>query len=58
VVYNWPLNFIPIHAAGRGKEEIDASSMFISSYVTTLNSLWQAQQKNRLSVTGQPKFSL
>ncbi|KIM83489.1 hypothetical protein PILCRDRAFT_69143 [Piloderma croceum F 1598] len=40
-----PLTFIPIHAAGPDKGAIDISRMVISSYVTTLDSLFKAQQK-------------
>jgi CHAT domain len=41
-----PLTFIPIHAAGPGKGEIDVSHLVISSYVTTLSSLVQARKKH------------
>jgi CHAT domain-containing protein len=40
-----PLTFIPIHAAGPDKGPVDVSRMIISSYVTTLDSLFQAQKK-------------
>ena len=40
-----PLTFIPIHAAGPDKGTIDVSQMVVSSYVTTLDSLFKAQQK-------------
>jgi hypothetical protein len=40
-----PLTFIPIHAAGPDKGTIDVSRIFVSSYVTTLDSLFKAQQK-------------
>jgi tetratricopeptide (TPR) repeat protein len=42
-----PLAFIPIHAAGCGGA-IDVSRLVISSYVTTLESLFQAQKKDTL----------
>jgi TPR repeat protein len=41
-----PLTFIPIHAAGPTNGVIDVSRIIISSYVTTLNSLFQTQQTN------------
>jgi CHAT domain-containing protein/tetratricopeptide (TPR) repeat protein len=40
-----PLTFIPIHAAGPEKGAIDVSRIVVSSYVTTLDSLFKAQQK-------------
>jgi tetratricopeptide (TPR) repeat protein len=51
-----PLTFIPIHAAGPGKNENDASHLVISSYVTTLGSLFQAQKKWRQCDFKRPKF--
>jgi CHAT domain-containing protein len=51
-----PLSFIPIHACGPGKGEIDTSRLVISSYVTTLNSLFQARKKQRQARTGRPKL--
>jgi len=41
------LTFILIHAAGPGGGVVDVSRLVISSYVTTLQSLFQAQKKNR-----------
>jgi tetratricopeptide (TPR) repeat protein len=40
-----PLTFIPIHAAGPRSGTIDVSRLVISSYVTTLHSLFQAKKK-------------
>lgn len=40
-----PLTFLPIHAAGPAKSPIDVSTLVISSYATTLGSLFQAQEK-------------
>ena len=40
-----PLTFIPIHAAGKKSEAPDVSQLVISSYVTTLQSLFQAHTK-------------
>jgi hypothetical protein len=40
-----PLTFIPIHAAGSGRGAFDVGRLVISSYVTTLESLFRAQQK-------------
>jgi hypothetical protein len=48
-----PLTFIPLHAAGPGKD-VDVSSLAISSYVTTLQSLFEAQKKVR--PMGQERF--
>ncbi|KIM78471.1 hypothetical protein PILCRDRAFT_11178 [Piloderma croceum F 1598] len=43
-----PLTFIPIHAAGPGRAvATDVSRLVISSYVTSLNSLLQAQKRHR-----------
>lgn len=42
-----PLTFMPFHAAGPGTK-IDVSSLIVSSYVTTLDSLLRAQQKARI----------
>jgi hypothetical protein len=51
-----PLTFIPIHAAGPGNGANDASQLVISSYVTTLESLHQAQKKTRQISQEQQKF--
>jgi tetratricopeptide (TPR) repeat protein len=51
-----PLTFIPIHAAGPGKNAVDVSRLVISSHLTTLASFFQMQEKNRLSSTGRFKF--
>jgi CHAT domain-containing protein len=51
-----PLTFIPIHAAGPGSDVIDVSRLVISSYVTTLQSLFQAQNKRGPVSEGQRKF--
>jgi hypothetical protein len=43
-----PLTFIPIHAAGPGREvATDVSRLVVSSYVTSLDSLLQAQKRHR-----------
>ena len=47
-----PLTFIPIHAAGPDKGTIDISQMVVSSYVTTLDSLFKAQQKFTQGLAG------
>jgi hypothetical protein len=52
-----PLTFIPIYATGPEKGDIDVSRMVISSYVTTLNALHQAQKANSPVSTRQPNFS-
>lgn len=44
-----PLTFIPIHAAGSGK--VDVSRLVISSYITTLSSLFSAQTKHKSRAT-------
>ncbi|KIM78354.1 hypothetical protein PILCRDRAFT_794197 [Piloderma croceum F 1598] len=41
-----PLTFIPVHTAGPGCGATDVSQLVISSYVTTLESLFRAQKKN------------
>jgi CHAT domain-containing protein len=42
------LTFIPIHAAGPGsRHAIDVSHLVISSYVTSLNSLFEVQRRQR-----------
>jgi hypothetical protein len=51
-----PLTFIPIHAAGPGDGAIDVSSMIISSYITTLGSLLQAQRASALALKGRLKL--
>jgi tetratricopeptide (TPR) repeat protein len=52
-----PLTFIPIHAAGPGSRVIDVSRLAISSYVTTLGSLWELRKKlNGPVAKGQQKF--
>lgn len=38
------LTFLPIHAAGPGSGRIDVSSLVVSSYTTTLGSLFQAYE--------------
>jgi len=40
-----PLTFIPIHAAGPSGRTIDVSQLVISSYVTTLGSLFEAHKR-------------
>jgi hypothetical protein len=50
------LTFIPIHAAGPGGGVVDVSRLVISSYVTTLQSLIQAQKKNGPVSREQPKL--
>jgi hypothetical protein len=42
-----PLTFIPIHAAGPGSGVVDVSRLVVSSYVTTLQSLFQAQKQKK-----------
>jgi CHAT domain-containing protein/tetratricopeptide (TPR) repeat protein len=51
-----PLTFLPIHAAGPGRGPIDVSRLVVSSYVTTLDSLYQAQKRNMQNSPGQRKF--
>ncbi|KIM80324.1 hypothetical protein PILCRDRAFT_73287 [Piloderma croceum F 1598] len=51
-----PLTFIPIHAAGPDKGAVDVSRMVISSYVTTLDSLFKAQQKAVQAPSGQQRL--
>ena len=41
-----PLTFIPIHAAGPGGRTLDVSRLVVSSYVTTLGSLWESRERN------------
>jgi tetratricopeptide (TPR) repeat protein len=41
------LTFIPIHAAGPGTGATDAGRLVISSYITSLDMLLQAQNKNK-----------
>jgi CHAT domain-containing protein len=50
------LTFIPIHAAGPRNETVDVSRLVISSYMTTLQSLFQAQKKHVSIVKEQQKF--
>ena len=50
------LTFIPIHAAGPRNKSIDVSQLVISSYVTTLQSLFQAQKKHVSIIKEQQKF--
>ena len=50
-----PLTFVPIHAVGPGKGAPDVSRLIVSSYVTTLGSLFHAQIKNTLG-TERPTF--
>ena len=47
-----PFAFIPIHATGPKEGGIDTSNLVISSYVTTLSSLFQAQHKQQQAVKG------
>lgn len=49
-----PLTFIPIHAAGSGG--VDVTRLVISSYVTTLSSLFQVQKNIGISVAGSLKL--
>ena len=51
-----PLIFIPIHSAGPGKGAVDVSQLVISSYVTTLKSLLQVQERSGPIAIRQPKF--
>jgi tetratricopeptide (TPR) repeat protein len=51
-----PLTFIPIHAAGPGKGETDVSRLVISSYVTTLSSLFQAHKIHKEDIMGRLKL--
>jgi CHAT domain-containing protein len=50
------LTFIPIHAAGLGKGEIDVSHLVISSYVTTLSALFEARKKVDHNIVGRLKL--
>ena len=45
-----PLTFIPIHAAGPGGGKFDVSHLAVSSYVTTLISLFQAKSHKESGV--------
>jgi tetratricopeptide (TPR) repeat protein len=51
-----PLTFIPIHAAGPGKGQVDTSHLVISSYVTTLSQFFKAKQKYTPTIMRQSKF--
>ena len=51
-----PLTFIPIHAVGPGNGAPDVSRLIISSYVTTLHSLLQAQRQKMPVMPGCLKF--
>jgi tetratricopeptide (TPR) repeat protein len=51
-----PLTFIPIHAAGPGGRALDVSQLVISSFVTTLGSLLQSQERNGRFANRQLKF--
>jgi CHAT domain-containing protein len=51
-----PLTLIPIHAAGLGKGKIDVSHLVISSYLTTLDSFFQSQEKVAQNIRGQHKL--
>ena len=51
-----PLTFIPIHAAGPGRGLIDVSRLVISSYITTLQSLFRVQKTNGSASKGQRKL--
>jgi CHAT domain-containing protein len=51
-----PLTFIPIHAAGPGREALDVSHLVVSSYVTTLQSLSEAQKRKCLTSQGRLKL--
>lgn len=44
-----PLTFIPIHAAG------PVSQVVVSSYVTTLSSLFEAQKQHNMPIKGRPR---
>jgi tetratricopeptide (TPR) repeat protein len=50
------LTFIPIHAAGPGTGTIDAGRLIISSYVTSLEMLLQAHNRNRQGAMSGLKF--
>jgi hypothetical protein len=50
-----PLTFIPIHAAGPGSV-VDVSRLVISSYLTTLDSLFRIQNKKMQGVMAPPKL--
>lgn len=49
-----PLTFLPIHAAGA--HSVDVTGLVISSYVTTLESLFRTQQIHEQRLTGRPKL--
>jgi CHAT domain-containing protein len=51
-----PLTFIPIHAAGPRSGDIDVSKLVVSSYITTLGSIVQAQKKLAQHAIGELKF--
>jgi hypothetical protein len=51
-----PLTFIPICAAGPRSGTIDVTQLVISSYVTTLQSLFQSQTKRGPISKGQQKI--
>jgi len=52
-----PLTFVPIHAAGPGgKSATDVSRLVISSYVTSLDLLFQAQMRQRHVATHELKL--
>jgi CHAT domain-containing protein len=51
-----PLTFIPIHAAGPGRNSMGVSELVISSYVTTLGSLLQLQKLNGAVMKRHLKF--
>jgi hypothetical protein len=53
-----PLTFIPIHAAGPGSGVIDVNQLVISSYMTTLESLFQAQKRKPVSTSQQILLSI
>lgn len=50
-----PLTFIPIHAAGPGSA-IDVTRLVVSSYVTTFDSLFRAQNRAAKGVAGPLKI--
>jgi CHAT domain-containing protein len=50
------LTFIPLHAAGPGGGDPDVSCLVISSYVTTLSSLFQAQKDSKKGAEGRLKL--
>ena len=51
-----PLTVVPIHAAGPGEGAIDVSRIVISSYVSTLESIFRAKERDLRGLVGTPKF--